>query len=145
MDLSDGLADGVRQIADAERRGRRSIDAGALPIDAGRAAWFESQRRRSARSKRSPAATTTSCCSPSPPGCAAGSALPLGTSGVPFTRIGVCTESPDGSPARRSPPTDRCPAADIATSDDRPIRHVPGHDRFERLAIAPAIYNFRRP
>ncbi len=40
MDLSDGLADAVRQIAEASSVGA-IIDAGALPIEAGARAWFE--------------------------------------------------------------------------------------------------------
>jgi thiamine-monophosphate kinase len=40
MDLSDGLADGVRQIADASQVGM-VIDAAALPIDGAVARWFE--------------------------------------------------------------------------------------------------------
>lgn len=40
MDLSDGLADAVRQIAEASGVGA-IIDAGALPIEAGARAWFE--------------------------------------------------------------------------------------------------------
>lgn len=39
MDLSDGLADAVRQIAEASGTGA-VIDAAALPIDPGAAAWF---------------------------------------------------------------------------------------------------------
>ncbi|MEO6213704.1 MAG: thiamine-phosphate kinase [Vicinamibacterales bacterium] len=39
MDLSDGLADAVRQIAEASGTGA-VIDAAALPIDAGARAWF---------------------------------------------------------------------------------------------------------
>lgn len=42
MDLSDGLADAVRQIADASGTGA-TIDASALPIDPGAAHWFESR------------------------------------------------------------------------------------------------------
>jgi thiamine-monophosphate kinase len=42
MDLSDGLADGVRQLADANGVGIE-IDADALPIDAGTRTWFESR------------------------------------------------------------------------------------------------------
>lgn len=41
MDLSDGLADAVRQIAEASGTGA-TIDAAALPVDPGAAAWFES-------------------------------------------------------------------------------------------------------
>jgi thiamine-monophosphate kinase len=42
MDLSDGLADGARQLADANGVGIE-IDADAVPIDAGTRAWFESR------------------------------------------------------------------------------------------------------
>jgi thiamine-monophosphate kinase len=40
MDLSDGLADAVRQVAAASGCGAR-IDAGALPIEPGAAAWWQ--------------------------------------------------------------------------------------------------------
>lgn len=39
MDLSDGLADAVRQVAEASGAGAE-IDAAALPIDAGARRWF---------------------------------------------------------------------------------------------------------
>jgi thiamine-monophosphate kinase len=42
MDLSDGLADGVRQIAEASGTGAL-IDAVALPIDPGASRWFTGQ------------------------------------------------------------------------------------------------------
>lgn len=42
MDLSDGLADGIRQIGAASGCGAR-IDAGALPIDSGAAAWWQAR------------------------------------------------------------------------------------------------------
>ena len=42
MDLSDGLADAVRQIADASGTGA-IIDAATLPIDPAAAGWFERQ------------------------------------------------------------------------------------------------------
>jgi thiamine-monophosphate kinase len=42
MDLSDGLADAVRQVALASGVGA-VIDANALPIDAGARAWFEAR------------------------------------------------------------------------------------------------------
>ena len=64
MDLSDGLADGVRQIAEAsgvgaDHRRRRAADRpGARGAGSTRAGATPSTRRW-------PAATTTSCCSPS--------------------------------------------------------------------------------
>jgi thiamine-monophosphate kinase len=39
MDLSDGLADGVRQIAEASGTGAR-IDAALVPVDPGAVRWF---------------------------------------------------------------------------------------------------------
>jgi thiamine-monophosphate kinase len=42
MDLSDGLADAVRQIAEASGTGA-AIDASLLPVDPGARMWFESQ------------------------------------------------------------------------------------------------------
>jgi thiamine-monophosphate kinase len=42
MDLSDGLADAVRQIAESSGTGA-AIDAAALPIDAAARAWFTQQ------------------------------------------------------------------------------------------------------
>jgi thiamine-monophosphate kinase len=43
MDLSDGLADAVRQIAEASGTGA-TVDAAALPLDPAAAAWFESAK-----------------------------------------------------------------------------------------------------
>jgi thiamine-monophosphate kinase len=40
MDLSDGLADAVRQVAEASGTGA-AIDAGQLPIDPAARAWFD--------------------------------------------------------------------------------------------------------
>lgn len=42
MDLSDGLADAVRQVAAASGCGAR-LDASALPIEAGAAAWWQAR------------------------------------------------------------------------------------------------------
>ena len=42
IDLSDGLADGIRQIAQASGVGA-IVDAESIPIDAGTRAWFDSQ------------------------------------------------------------------------------------------------------
>ena len=44
MDLSDGLADAVRQVAEASGTGAR-IDASLLPIHDGARAWFSSLDR----------------------------------------------------------------------------------------------------
>jgi thiamine-monophosphate kinase len=44
MDLSDGLADGLRQISQASGMGLQ-VDADALPIDEGARAWFEAHGR----------------------------------------------------------------------------------------------------
>src|SRR5262249_35913946 len=44
MDLSDGLADAVRQVADASGVGA-TIDAAALPIDPAVRAWFAAHGR----------------------------------------------------------------------------------------------------
>ena len=42
MDLSDGLADAVRQVAEASGVGA-TVEAGALPVDPGARRWFESR------------------------------------------------------------------------------------------------------
>jgi thiamine-monophosphate kinase len=42
MDLSDGLADAVRQVAEASHTGA-IVDAALLPIDPGAAAWFQAR------------------------------------------------------------------------------------------------------
>ena len=42
MDLSDGLADAVRQVATASGCGAR-IDSAALPIEPGAAAWWQAR------------------------------------------------------------------------------------------------------
>jgi thiamine-monophosphate kinase len=42
MDLSDGLADAVRQVAEASGTGAR-LSADTLPVHAAARAWFESQ------------------------------------------------------------------------------------------------------
>ena len=44
MDLSDGLADAVRQIAESSGTGA-TVDAGAVPIHPGAATWFTSRGR----------------------------------------------------------------------------------------------------
>jgi len=42
MDLSDGLADGIQQLADASGTGAR-VDAAALPVPAAARAWFDNR------------------------------------------------------------------------------------------------------
>ncbi len=77
MDLSDGLADGVRQIAEASGVGI-IVDADAMPVDEQARAWFNARggdalaqgplrRRRLRASVHCP-----------PPGGTAGCALPAG-------------------------------------------------------------------
>ena len=94
MDLSDGLADAVRQIAAASGTGA-AIDA-ARAADPGRGARVVPARRPGSGCRaRSPAATTTSCSSPcrgaradaSPPSSARRAAIPI-------TRIGQLTKEP---------------------------------------------------
>lgn len=46
IDLSDGLADGVRQIAEASGTGA-TIDAGTIPVHPGAAEWFRSDGKDS--------------------------------------------------------------------------------------------------
>ena len=90
MDLSDGLADAVAQIAGASGIGA-AIDAGALPMPAGGARVVRRRRARSGR-RAWPAATTTSCCSPCRGAPAAGCATVIQQArGVPVTRIGELT------------------------------------------------------
>ena len=91
MDLSDGLADAVSQLAG--QRHRAVIDAAALPIPAG-PPLVRVAGRTTRCAPPSPAATTTSCCSRSPApaaGCGRSSGRP-GAS--PITRIGELTASP---------------------------------------------------
>ena len=116
MDLSDGLADAVRQIAAASRTGA-TIDAAALPIPAAAREWFRRAGRRSDRRAPRPAATTTSCSSPCRGGRAGGSPPSIRQArGVPITRIGELTKEPAigahpgrrrGTPARRVSSTSR--------------------------------------
>ena len=68
-----------------------TIDAGALPIDAGARDVVRAQRRGCRSTQRSPAATTTSCCSPSRPRPRGRLTAAMRHGGVPLTRIGVCT------------------------------------------------------
>ena len=44
MDLSDGLADAVRQVAEQSGTGAR-VDADALPVHPGAASWFAAEGR----------------------------------------------------------------------------------------------------
>jgi thiamine-monophosphate kinase len=96
MDLSDGLADGIRQIAQSSGVGM-IVDADALPIDAGARAWFGAD---AATGGDAVARAMTGgddyelVFTVRPKGRghlrAAGRHVD-----VPRTRIGVCTEAPD--------------------------------------------------
>ena len=62
IDLSDGLADAVRQLAAASGCGAR-VDADAVPIEPGCADLVGARRTRTRSWRRFAAGRTTSCCS----------------------------------------------------------------------------------
>jgi thiamine-monophosphate kinase len=88
MDLSDGLADGARQIAEASGSGM-ILDSDALPVDPGARAWFEP------RGDSMIAALTGGddyeLMFTIRPRCRGRLRTVAAHSGVPITRIGVCT------------------------------------------------------
>jgi thiamine-monophosphate kinase len=106
MDLSDGLADGVRQIAEASGVGI-IVDAGALPVDEGARAWFDA-RGGDALSKAITGGDDYELVFTSPR--RANGRLRAASRGadVAVTRIGVCTEAHTLILRRSSdgPPTD---------------------------------------
>ena len=94
LDLSDGLGDAVRQLAEASGTGA-VIDAGALPIHPGAAAWFQ-------RQGKDPVAAAIAggddyellFAAPKKSGGRL-RALQRHARGVPITRVGELTEIPD--------------------------------------------------
>jgi thiamine-monophosphate kinase len=106
MDLSDGLADGVRQIAEASGVGV-ILDAGALPVDAEARAWFDA-RGGDALAKAITGGDDYELVFTSPR--RANGRLRAASRGadVAVTRIGICTEAHNLILRRSSdgPPTD---------------------------------------
>jgi len=92
MDLSDGLADAVRQIAEASGVGA-IIDAADLPIDAEARRWFESRGAEPVRETIS-GGDDYELLVAVRPRTRGRLAAALRHGGVALTRIGVCT--PDG-------------------------------------------------
>ena len=90
MDLSDGLADAVRQVAEASQLGA-IIDAGALPIDAETREWFTSRGVDPVTAAISGGDDYELLVAVHPRQRRRLAAL-AGSSGAPLTRIGVFTE-----------------------------------------------------
>jgi thiamine-monophosphate kinase len=93
VDLSDGLADGLRQIAKASDVGI-AIDADAIPIDSDARAWFQSQGRDPVLEAltRGDDYELAICLRPRQRGRLA-AAIRHGD--APVTRVGVCTAALD--------------------------------------------------
>jgi thiamine-monophosphate kinase len=92
IDLSDGLADAVRQLAGASGTGAR-IDAEALPIAAGARRWFQSRGADDVHAAVV-GGDDYELLVAVPPRARRQLAGILGAAG-PLTRIGVCTAEPD--------------------------------------------------
>lgn len=92
IDVSDGLADAVRQLAGASAVGAR-LDAGALPLDPGLVAWAARTGRDAVRAAL--ASDDYELLVAVPP--KSGGRLRAARTGLttPFTRIGVLTREPD--------------------------------------------------
>jgi thiamine-monophosphate kinase len=92
MDLSDGLADGVRQIAEASGVGM-TIDAEALPIEPGARSWFASRGEDAVLESLTGGDDYELIFTVRPR--QGGRLKPASRHGeVPLTRIGVCTAGP---------------------------------------------------
>jgi thiamine-monophosphate kinase len=89
MDLSDGLADAVRQMAHASEVGMK-IDVDALPIDMAARRWFEEHGLDAVRESLSGGDDyeLLIACSPKTRGRLAAAER---HGGAPLTRIGTCT------------------------------------------------------
>jgi thiamine-monophosphate kinase len=90
MDLSDGLADGVRQIAQASGVGVR-LEADALPIDSAARQWFEARGEDAVDEALSGGDDYELVFASKPAARGRLRAVTLG--GAKLTRIGVCTPS----------------------------------------------------
>ena len=88
MDLSDGLGDAVRQIAEASGVGAM-IDAGALPIDADARCWFDAHGPDGL--DQALAADDYELLIASRPRVARALRAAARHGGVPLTKIGSCT------------------------------------------------------
>jgi thiamine-monophosphate kinase len=91
MDVSDGLADAVHQLADASGVGA-VIDAASLPIDAAARAWFESHGADPVA--QSLAGDDYELLVAVPPRSRRRLTAVVQHAGVPLTRVGVCTPGP---------------------------------------------------
>ena len=92
IDLSDGLSDGVRRIAEASGVGA-NIDAGALPVEPGARAWFGDHGKDSVAESMT-AGDDYELLLAVRPRTARRLAEAMQRSGTPLTRIGTCTKDP---------------------------------------------------
>ena len=106
MDLSDGLADGVRQIAEASGVGM-VVDAAALPIDGDARAWFEARGGDPLDQAMTGGDDYELMFTVPPPGERPAARCQPGRD-VALTRIGICTKAHDLILRRagEGPPTD---------------------------------------
>ena len=93
MDLSDGLADGARQIAAASGVGMR-IDAAALPIEDEARRWFDAHGGDASTSAIT-GGDDYELMFTVRPNRTGRLAAALRHGGGPITKVGVCTEGPD--------------------------------------------------
>lgn len=93
MDLSDGLADGARQIAAVSGVGMR-IDADALPIEDQARRWFDAHGG-DASTRATTSGDDYELMFTVRPNRTGRLAAALRHGGVPIAKVGVCTEGPD--------------------------------------------------
>ena len=94
IDLSDGLADGVRQIAESSGTGA-AIDAAVLPIDPAASAWFASRGLDPVNAAVSGGDDYELLFAVPPRFRGRLRAVASGARGVPLTRIGELTAEPE--------------------------------------------------